>query len=275
MFSDLHCHSTASDGTLAPDELVKRAHFKGIELLSLTDHDTIDGLALARKTAQNKLKFINGIELSCLWGGSTIHILGYNFSDDCMPLKIACDNLRSLRWQRAELIAHRLEKIGVKDALIGAQKYQAEDTHNAPARLHFAKYLVELGKVKNVQHAFDKYLANGKIGDVKQFWPSLAVTMNLLHKSEALISLAHPYQYNFSATKLRSLIMEFTDLGGQAIEIVNGLQNINQIKELANLSLEFNLLASWGSDFHRLDNWSDLGLYQHHSYDVPSLWRKF
>jgi len=273
MLIDLHCHSTASDGTLNPDELISHALSRNITMLALTDHDTVDGLALARLCAKNKLDFINGIELSCTWSGSCIHVLGYAFADDCAPLINKCNELKQLRLMRAEKIATNLAKLGFKDAFAGAKKYQDKNATNAPARPHFAKFLVEIGVVSSVQKAFDKYLANGKVGDVKQFWPSFIETMQLLKDSNALVSLAHPYHYKFSYAKLQRLVVEFVQLGGHALEIVNGLQNPEQIKELDKLAHKFNLSVSFGSDFHYLDKWSNLGLYQNYNSAQKPLWQ--
>jgi len=272
MLIDLHCHSTASDGVFPPQELVERAISQNIEILSLTDHDTIDGLEAARNAAAHKIILINGIELSCVWAGTTIHVLGYAFSDDCEPLIEACDELRKLRWQRSEQIAAQLAKVGFKDALSGAIKYQGNDSNTAPARPHFAEFLVEIGAVKDRQQAFDKYLAAGKIGDVKQFWPSFTQTMELLKKSDALISLAHPYHYGFSVTKLKRLVRDFVESGGDALEVINGMQNPEQIKVLVKIANEFNLSTSFGSDFHKPSNWSELGKYQSFAVLDNPLW---
>jgi len=275
MLIDLHCHSTASDGVFSPQELIHHALSRNITMLSLTDHDTIDGLAEARKYAHNKLDFVNGIELSCTWAKTTIHILGYAFANDCEPLIDKCNELHQLRWQRADKIAENLAKLGFKDALHGARNQQKLNSTNAPARPHFAKFLVEIGAVSSVQKAFDQYLASGKIGDVKQFWPHLADVMTLLKQSGALISLAHPYYYGFTHSKLLRLIIDFVQLGGHALEIVNGMQNPTQIMELDKLAHKFKLSVSFGSDFHYLDKWNDLGLYQNYHSAQKPLWQLF
>ena len=105
MIVDLHCHSTASDGVLAPDVLVQRAHARGIELLALTDHDTLEGLDDARAAADLLgVRLVNGIELSCVWNGATIHVLGYAFRRDAIALQQAIGELHAGRWQRAETL---------------------------------------------------------------------------------------------------------------------------------------------------------------------------
>src|SRR5690606_9216427 len=103
---DLHCHSTASDGALAPALVVERAHERGVQVLALTDHDTPEGLDQARARADALgMQLINGIELSCQWGGATIHVLGYAFDPQAPALQAAIAALHQGRWQRAELIS--------------------------------------------------------------------------------------------------------------------------------------------------------------------------
>lgn len=139
---DLHCHSTASDGVLAPAEVVARAHGRGVELLALTDHDTLEGLDEARQAADGLgLRLVNGVELSCTWGGATIHVLGYAFATDAPALRQAIAELHQGRWLRAEEIDRRLAAKGMPGALEGAREVQQGlgDSGNAPARPHFAE----------------------------------------------------------------------------------------------------------------------------------------
>jgi predicted metal-dependent phosphoesterase TrpH len=278
MIVDLHCHSTASDGVLAPAVLVERAHARGIELLALTDHDTLEGLDAARMAADSLgVRLVNGIELSCVWNGATIHILGYAFRRDAAALQKAIAELHDGRWQRAELIAQRLEAKGMPGALEGARAVQQElgDSGNAPARPHFAEFLVRAGHVRDRAEAFRKWLGSGKLGDVKQHWPSLEQTVATLRDAGAWISLAHPWQYDFTRSKRRRLIIEFAQAGGHALEVVNGMQPLEQVGGLSTLAREFGLMASIGSDFHAPGDWSELGLYRTLPDDLRPLWRHF
>ena len=158
---DLHCHSTASDGVLAPAALVQRAHEKGVGLLALTDHDTLEGLPEAHQAAARLgIELVNGVELSCTWGGATIHVLGYGFDLDAAPLRQATEALHRGRWARAEEIDRRLAAKGMPGALEGARAIQRAlgDSGNAPARPHFAEFLVQGGWVKDRADAFRKWL---------------------------------------------------------------------------------------------------------------------
>lgn len=274
MHIDLHCHSTASDGVLTPRELVLRAQQQGVRVLALTDHDTLEGLPAAHKAAvELGVELINGIEMSCVWGGATIHILGYGFALDDPHIVAATEALHTGRWLRAKEIAQRLAAKGMPGALEGAQALQAElgDSLNAPARPHFAQFLVNAGYVRDHAEAFRKWLGSGKIGDVKQHWPSLAETMTTLTKANASISLAHLYHYKFTRTKRRRLVQDFVNAGGHAIEVVNGMQPAEQVGTLSILAREFNLKVTAGSDFHLPQQWSELGRYRAVPEDLTPL----
>lgn len=278
MIVDLHCHSTASDGALAPSAVVARAHENGVRVLALTDHDTLEGLPEARAAAQAlNMQLINGVELSCTWGGATIHVLGYGFAADAPALNEAIARLHEGRWLRAEEISRKLELKGMPGALQGARAVQQAlgDSGNAPARPHFADFLVNAGFVKDRSEAFRKWLGAGKLGDVKQHWPTLEDTVATLRASGAWVSLAHPMHYDFTRSKRRRLVGEFIQAGGHAIEAVNGMQAAEQVGSLAILAREFGLLVSAGSDFHGPGHWSEIGIYRPLPEDLPSLCERF
>lgn len=275
---DLHCHSTASDGALAPAAVVARAFERGVRVLALTDHDTLDGLDEAGAAAQALgMQLVNGIELSCTWGGATIHVLGYAFNRDAPALQQAIAELYEGRWLRAAEIGKRLEAKGMPGALEGARAIQQElgDSGNAPARPHFADFLVRSGYVKDRAEAFRKWLGSGKLGDVKQHWPELAQTVDTLRLAGAWISLAHPWQYDFTRSKRRKLIADFVGAGGHSLEVVNGMQPADQVGSLAILAREFGMFVTAGSDFHAPGQWSELGVYRPVPEDLPPLWARF
>lgn len=275
---DLHCHSTASDGALSPTVLVARAYEHGVRMLSLTDHDTLEGQLEARAATQALgMQWVSGIELSCTWGGATIHVLGYNFALDAAPLLEAVESLHRGRWLRAEEIDRRLTLKGMPGALDGARAIQQElgDSGNAPARPHFAEFLVRAGHVKDRAEAFRKWLGAGKLGDVKLHWPTLEETVETLRKSDAWVSLAHPMHYELTRTKRRRLIADYIQAGGQALEVVNGMMPAEQVGTMSILAREFGLLASAGSDFHGPGTWGEIGVYRPLPEDLPPLWRRF
>ncbi|PVZ16239.1 MULTISPECIES: PHP domain-containing protein [unclassified Pseudomonas] len=278
MIVDLHCHSTASDGLLAPAELVARAHEQGVRTLALTDHDTLEGLPQARDAAQALgMQWVSGVELSCLWGGATIHVLGYHFALDAPPLVEALQALHQGRWLRAEEIDRRLAAKGMPGTLAGARAVQQAlgDSGNAPARPHFAEYLVQAGFVADRNTAFHRWLGAGKLGDVKLHWPTLEATVRTLRDAGAWVSLAHPMHYNFTRSKRRRLVADFLAAGGHALEVVNGLQAAEQVGTLSILAREFGMLASAGSDFHGPGLWGEIGSYRPLPDDLPPLWARF
>ncbi|RZA28147.1 MAG: PHP domain-containing protein [Proteobacteria bacterium] len=275
---DLHCHSTASDGALAPAVLVQRAFDHGVQTLALTDHDTLEGQAEARAAATAlNMQWVSGVEMSCTWGGATIHVLGYNFALDAPPLVAALDSLHHGRWLRAEEIDRRLALKGMPGALEGARAIQQGlgDSGNAPARPHFADFLVQQGYVKDRQEAFRKWLGAGKLGDVKQHWPTLEDTVRTLREARAWISLAHPLHYDFTRSKRRKLIGDYIQAGGHAIEVVNGMQAAEQVGTLSILAREFGLMVSAGSDFHGPGAWGEIGVYRPLPVDLPPLSARF
>src|SRR5690554_1036665 len=142
-------HSTASDGALAPAELMARAAEAGVDLVALTDHDCVDGLDEARDAAaQLGMSWVSGVELSAQWQGHTVHVLGYGFDVQSPALLEALAGVRDGRWQRAEQIAARLAAKRMPGALEGAlaiQRATGSDLGSPPARPHFADWMVQAG----------------------------------------------------------------------------------------------------------------------------------
>jgi len=244
----------------------------------MTDHDTLEGLDEARTTAHALgMQLVNGVELSCTWGGATIHVLGYGFDQKAPPLVEAIAQLHDGRWLRSEEISRKLSLKGMPNALDGARAIQQElgDSGNAPARPHFADWMVREGFVKDRAEAFRKWLGAGKLGDVKQHWPTLEDTVETLRASGAWVSLAHPWHYDFTRSKRRKLIGDYIGAGGHAIEVVNGFQPAEQVGSLSILAREFGLLVSAGSDFHGPGGWSEIGEYRAVPEDLPLLWGRF
>ena len=255
---DLHSHSTASDGTLTPTELVRRASAAGVDVLALTDHDSTAGLQEARVEAQNLgLSLVNGCEISVTWSGSTLHILGLNLSPDCSQLQTGLEDIREYRHWRAEEIARKLDKAGIKGALEGASTLAKG---NLVSRTHFAHFLVNNGYAENVRSVFKKYLVKNKPGFVQGRWASLEDVMGWITAANGQAVIAHPARYQLSRSKLVRLINEFIELGGVGIEVVSGSHSKDESFTMAKLAADHGLLASAGSDFHGPENpWIELG----------------
>ncbi len=255
---DLHTHSTASDGRLAPQELIKRASEAGVEVLALTDHDGVDGLIEARKAAQAAdMQFVNGIELSVSWNKRTIHIVGLNFQPDYEPLQRGIAGLQDFRERRAREMAQKLDKAGIPGAYEGAQSFS---DGNMLGRMHFANFLVANGYAKNIRHVFKHYLVANKPGHVSGDWATMEEAVSWVTGAGGIAVIAHPARYKLTRTKLRKLIKDFMQAGGQAIEVVSGSHDVNEVKTMAAHAADFDLYASAGSDFHDPDfPWIKLG----------------
>ena len=256
---DLHCHSNVSDGLLPPADLVTRAANNGVTTLALTDHDDIAGLAQARATASELgIRLINGVEISVSWGTHTLHIVGLNIDPESAALVAGLSQLRAGRSERAIKMAEQLAKAGVPDSLAGA--YQFAGNQNLIGRLHFARYIVAQGLVKDVRTVFKKYLVKGKPGYVPHQWADLADAVGWIRASGGQAVLAHPGRYLMGDGKMRELLTQFKNYGGIGIEVVTGSHSVEQYALYAKLASKFDLLSSRGSDFHAPDeSFRDLG----------------
>lgn len=268
---DLHTHSVCSDGSLRPEALVSRAKEKGVTVLALTDHDTTAGLDEARQAAEQlDITLINGIEFSCLWNGIGIHIVGLNF-DPQHPQMISAEKHQThSRDERAELIDQRLSKVGIHGSLDGARRLSGGGVIGRP---HFAQFLIEQGHVSSMNAAFKRYLGAGKPGDVKQMWPSVEQTVEWICAAGGTAVVAHPDKYKMTRTKLRRLLDDFIEAGGQSMEIVSGNQQPNTTRDLRLIADQKELYGSCGSDFHVPDQpWQELGRYSPMPQDLPAVW---
>jgi len=255
---DLHSHSTASDGSLRPSELVRLAKSRDIDVLALTDHDNIDGIREARLEADKvDLQLIAGAELSVSWGSKTIHIVGLNLDIDNPLLLKGLQQLCEFRQWRSEEIGRRLAKKRIEGALEGARAFAKG---NIVGRVHFARFLIEQGHAKDMRQVFKRYLVQGKPGYVPGDWATLEEALEWIHTAGGQAAIAHPARYRLSATRLRQLLGEFQELRGSALEVVSGSHSRDEIQHMAQLCSRFGLLASAGSDYHGPENpYMDMG----------------
>lgn len=272
--ADLHCHSCMSDGLLRPAELVRRAHANGVELLALTDHDELSGLAEARAAAAELgLPFVNGVEISVSWGNDqTIHIVGLGVDPDYAVLDVGLAHLRSGRDARARQMADELDKVGIHGAYEGALQFVSNPA--LVGRSHFARYIVESGHARDVKSVFDHWLAKGKPGYVSHQWTTLQTAIGWIHGAGGVAVLAHPGRYRITKKELRGLLGEFRDLGGQAIEVLSGSHSDEEIAASARHAREFGFFASRGSDFHGPgESRVDLGRLPALPQDLKPVWQ--
>ena len=254
---DLHCHSTASDGILSPTEVVLRAHEKGVNVLALTDHDTVAGVPGARKQAEALgIQFINGVELSTLWEGHSIHIVGLGFDISHEKMTALLAEQAKLREIRAQEIGEKLEKIGVENAYAEAKKLAG---NGEVTRAHYARHLVQIGKVSNDGQAFKRYLGQGKSAYVKPQWVDIPSAIEIIHAAGGVAVLAHPLRYTMTTKWVRKLAENFKAWGGDAMEISGCGQSRDQYQLLVKLAEEHQLAGAMGSDFHFPCAWIELG----------------
>ncbi len=255
---DLHTHSTASDGTLSPEALVRRAYAKGVDVLALTDHDTTAGCAdAAAIAAEVGMCLVPGVEISVSWNGATLHILGLGVTPEHDLLQQGLTGLGRYRALRAEEIGRRLQKHGVEAAHAGARELAGDAQIG---RTHFARFLVEQGHARDLRDAFKHFLTQGKPGYVCGEWAELAQAIAWIRAAGGQAVIAHPARYKLTATKLRRLIGEFKECGGVGMEVVSGSHSRDEIFTYANHTRQHGLRASSGSDYHGPTNpWIDLG----------------
>ena len=253
---DLHSHSTASDGLLTPTELVNRAVEQGVEMLALTDHDTVAGIAEAKLAAQNQpIRFISGVEVSIVWQEKNIHLAALNVDETHPELVALLDNQAALREQRAVEIGEKLAKAGIPDAYEGAKKLASGEV----TRAHYGRFLLEQEYVRNIEHAFKKYLGQGKPAYVKPKWCEMQEAIEIVHQAGGVISIAHPLRYKMTGRWVRRLIEDFEQAGGDGIEVAGCRQTPDQRQLITRWAKEFDLYASGGSDFHYPTGWIELG----------------
>jgi predicted metal-dependent phosphoesterase TrpH len=266
---DLHTHTSVSDGKISPSELVLEAESVGIDLLSITDHDTIKAYEGLQSGSSASVHLIPGIEFSTEWRKTGIHILGLNIRLDSDAIRAGIKIQTQARTTRAQRIADKLDKLGIEDSW----EIAGESVIGRP---HFARFLVESGVVKNTGQAFDKYLGAGKTGDVRQFWAPYGEIIQWIRDADGTAVLAHPDKYKMSRTKLLSLLDDFQAAGGEAMEVITGNQSKDVTQKLSLMCQGKGLMASCGSDFHQPGQpWAQLGRVAPLPSDCKAIWESW
>jgi predicted metal-dependent phosphoesterase TrpH len=273
MLADLHTHTNASDGQLSPAELLANAAAAGVELLAITDHDTISGITGLDKNVASGCTLIPGIELSTNWRKIGIHVIGLNIDPDNTTLLAGIMQQQAARLQRSQIIAAKLDKLGFQDTLAGATKLAGDSIIGRP---HFARHLVDSGQVKSMKDAFRKYLGPGKPGDVRDVWAPMEDIIEWIHQAGGSAVLAHPAKYRLTNLKMEELTREFRDTGGDALELISGKQDSTLTARLGKLARRCDLLASCGSDFHQPgQSWAALGEVAALPADCTPVWESW
>ena len=246
---DLHTHTTASDGTLSPSELVRAAADVGIEYLGIADHDTTNGLAEALAEAENVsgLIVIPGVELSgTSTHGGPFHLLGYGIDPAHVPLQAALDSFRQDRERRVELIVQRLRQAGID---ITQGQIEANAQGGAISRAHIGRVLMELGEVETIDQAFSLWLGRNRPAFVPRAPLFVPDALRLVHEAGGVAVLAHP----LSMGDYRRQLPELIEHGLAGIEVYYGAYDDAQRSMLAGVASNNGLIATGGSDFHGSD----------------------
>jgi predicted metal-dependent phosphoesterase TrpH len=271
---DLHTHSNCSDGSLTPTALVALAAAAGVEVLALTDHDTVAGLEEAEHSAGvHGLRLVPGVEISASWRAQAIHVLGLWIDPASAPLRGVLGTQGERRRSRMRKICARLGKLG----LPGTELLAAVEAHpGLPTRAHLANAMVAAGHVQRADEAFRKYLGAGKAANVAAEWPALDVVVGWIRAAGGVAALAHPARYSLSAGARRVLLADFVGAGGGALEVVSGGNGAQHVEAVAALAVKHGLMGSVGSDFHDPQHtWNPLGRSLKLPDCVTPVWRSY
>lgn len=245
---DLHTHSRCSDGSLTPGELVAAAAARQVGLLALTDHDTLAGLAEAQAACERQgIRFVPGVELSCRWRDSEIHVLGLAIDPTSAALQALCAAQHRRRCTRVAAMGERLSALGLPGAALSERALCA----GVPTRAHLAEALHALGLAASAQQGFERYLAAGRDAYVACDWPALTSIVSLVVHAGGLPVLAHPHRYGLGMRPLSELAAEFRQAGGAGVETSVAGMGPADAAQAARLARRFGLAGSMGSDFHQ------------------------
>lgn len=245
---DLHMHSTFSDGTLTPEELVAEGHKAGLTVMALTDHDTTDGVARFVAAAQKVgIKTFTGVEVSSEFSQGALHMLGYGIDPADQQLKQHLRWIRDGRNARNDEIMRKLHTLGIRITMSELRNYAKEEV---VARPHFAQVLIARGLARDKKDAFEKYLGKGRPAYAERRRLSTEDTVELIRAAGGVPVIAHPFTLNLSKTAMRQLLGHLRDVGLLGLEVYYSEHTADMEKEFGRLAKEFGLVGTGGSDFH-------------------------
>ena len=247
--ADLHIHSTTSDGRLTPAEVVKEAAERGLKFMSLTDHDTVDGIAPAKAAVQSfpGLKLIPGIEISTDIPDGEVHVLGYFIDYTSRELGAKLARFRNSRLNRARGMVAKLDKLGIH---LDWQRVQQIAGTSVMGRPHIAQAMLEKGYIDTFKQAFTDYIGRDGPAYVEREKATPAEAVALIIKARGLAVLAHP----FTTGNPEAMTLELKSAGLAGIEAYYDGYSDEEIDLLVKLAQRHNLITTGGSDFHGLDS---------------------
>lgn len=245
---ELHCHTTASDGTLSPSELVRHAHRLGVTHLAITDHDTVAGVRLAQPLcAERSIHLIPAVELSTRDDGVSLDILGYGIDVDADPLTRALDAVVAARNERAPKMVARLREAGFSVTMDDVLDAAAGGVVGRP---HIARALVDRGVVANVKEAFRTLLGEGCVGYVPKEVLTPDQAVSVIRSAGGLAVLAHPCYVGHAPLRFLHMLDRLTAAGLEGLEVYYSQHTEEDVARYAAAARERQLLATGGSDFH-------------------------
>jgi predicted metal-dependent phosphoesterase TrpH len=249
---DLHIHSTASDGRLSPADIVHQAAELGLDVMAITDHDTVDGIAPALVAAQAfpRLKVIPGVEISTDVSNGEVHVLGYFIDYTDHKLRAILNRLRNSRQQRAQRMITKLGNLGMP---IDWQRVQEIAGSGSIGRPHIAQAMLEKGYIASLKEAFTKYIGRDAPAYVEREKMTPVEAVELILQANGLPVLAHP----FTTDDPETMVIELKMAGLVGLEAYYNGYTADEINKLVSLANKYNLIATGGSDYHGLDTGSE------------------
>jgi len=250
---DLHVHSTVSDGRLSPEAVVGKAAELGLEVIALTDHDTVDGIipALKATAAFPQLRLIPGVEISTDLPDGEAHVLGYFIDFTSRELGAALERFRSSRQGRARGMITRLANLSID---IDWQRVQEIAGDGSIGRPHIARAMLEKGYVDTFEEAFDKYIGHGGPAYVEREKMTPEEAVQLIARSQGLPVLAHP----FTIKEPEAMVISLKEVGLVGIEAYYKDYSAGEIETLVKMAERYGLIATGGTDYHGIGDSSEV-----------------
>lgn len=241
-------HSTASDGSFTPEALMRHAKERDLKTVALTDHDTVEGLAVARRFAEQlDIEFIDGIEISAQFEHGTMHVLGYFLDPGSKTLSETLVGLQNARGERNPEIIRKLQAIGID---ITYEEVVKASGGGQVGRPHFAKVLVEKGVARSYEEAFEKFLKKGAAAYVDKRRLSPEDSVKTISDAGGVPVIAHPKQLRISYDEAGALFEHLKPYGLGGVEVYHSSHNRTEAKHFRQLAEELDLIVTGGSDFH-------------------------
>lgn len=245
---DLHTHTTESDGTLTPEELIKEASHRGLSAIAITDHDSISGIEKALPFAKEyNIELIPGVELSTDYNGKEVHVVGLYIDMENEVFLSKIKEFKETRDNRNAIIVENLRKEGFA---ITMEELIAENPNCVITRANIARFLYEHGMIPSIQTAFEKYIGDHCKCYVNRFKITPMDAVRLIKQAGGTAILAHPLLYHMSDTTLQKMVDEMKEAGLDGIEAIYSTYTPSEEREMKAFAQKNNLLISGGSDFH-------------------------